>query len=160
MLKRPVSQSGVSMIESLISLVVISIGLLGLAALQINSLKNNSSAYFHTQAIMMAHNMADRIRANQVQILNYVGIDTENDYDQDCMAQACNAAAMREADATEWKALVSTIPAGRGIIRAPVNNQLDIVVMWDDEGSGATGTGCSSDTQVDLSCYTVTMRTP
>jgi type IV pilus assembly protein PilV len=154
------TESGVTMIESLISIVVISIGLLGLAALQINSLKNNSSAYFHTQAIMMAHNMADRIRANQVQILNYVGIDTESAYDQDCMANTCDAAAMREADATEWKALVATIPSGRGIIRAPVANQLDIVVMWDDEGSGASGTACSGNTQVDLSCYTVTMRTP
>ena len=156
----PRAQHGVSMIESLVSVVVIAIGLLGLAALQINSLKNNSSAYFHTQAVMMAHNMADRIRANQVQILNYVGVDTAKQYDQDCLAQACTSAEMLQADATEWSALVANIPAGRGIVRAPVANQLDIVVMWDDDGTGATGTACGTDPQVDLSCYTVSMRTP
>lgn len=151
-------QSGLSLIESMVALLVISIGLLGIAALQINALKQNSSALWHSQAVLSAQNMADRIRANQDEMINYVGIDTENDYDMDCIDQACNASDMRLADATDWNTLLSSLPAGRGIIRSTVALQLDIIVMWDDEGTGATGTACGNDTDVDLTCYTVTMR--
>jgi hypothetical protein len=29
--------------------------------------------------------------------------------------------------------------------------------MWDDEGTGATGTNCSGDADVDLACYSITL---
>lgn len=151
-------QSGLSLIESMVSLLIISVGLLGIAALQISSVKQNNSAYWHSQAVLAAHNMADRMRANQVVIDDYLNIDTENSYSQDCISQSCNTEQMRIADATDWSDLVSLLPSGRGIVRQPVANQLDIVVMWDDEGTGASGTNCGSDPDVDLTCYTVTMR--
>ena len=150
-------QSGLTLIESMVALLVISVGLLGIAALQINSLKQNSSAFWHSQAVLMAHDMADRVRANRVEAANYVGIDTQSNYSQDCMATPCNTDQMRLSDATDWTAMLTLIPSGRGIIRAPVADQLDIVVMWDDEGTGATGTACGNNPKVDLTCYTVTM---
>jgi len=150
-------QTGLSLIESMVALLVISIGLLGIAALQLNSLKQNSSAFWHSQAVLIAHDMADRVRANRVEAANYIGIDTRNEYNQDCMGTPCNTDQMRLADATDWAAGLTLIPAGRGIIRAPVADQLDIVVMWDDEGTGATGTACGTDPKEDLTCYTVTM---
>lgn len=152
------SQQGLSLIESMVSLLIISIGLLGIASLQINAMKLNSSAYWHSQAIMAAHNMADRVRANKDETNNYIGIDTSDDFAQDCLANACTPAQMRLADATDWGDLLTTIPLGRGIIRAPDANQLDIVVLWDDAGTGATGTECGNDPDVDLSCYVITMR--
>jgi len=152
-------QQGVSLIESMIALLVISIGLLGIAGLQISALSLNYSAYWQSQAVLMAHDMADRMRANQAVINDYVGIDTNNNYNQDCTAQACNTSDMRLADATEWARSLSVLPAGRGIIRSPAANQIDIAVMWDDEGTGATGTNCGNNPNVDLTCYTVTMRT-
>ncbi|MBC8212031.1 MAG: type IV pilus modification protein PilV [Gammaproteobacteria bacterium] len=150
-------QSGLTLIESMVALLVISVGLLGIAALQINSLKQNSSAFWHSQAVLMAHDMADRVRANRAEIVNYVGIDTQSNYSQDCMGSPCNTDQMRLSDAADWTAMLTLIPSGRGIIRAPVADQMDIVVMWDDEGTGATGTACGNNPQVDLTCYTVTM---
>lgn len=158
MLKRIKNQRGLSLIESMVSLLVISIGLLGIASLQINAMKLNSSSYWHSQAIMAGHNMADRIRANNIEINNYIGIDTINNYSQDCKANSCVASAMRIADAEDWKDLLTTIPSGRGIVRAPVAGQLEVVVFWDDEGTGASGTACSNDPAADLACYTITMR--
>jgi type IV pilus assembly protein PilV len=152
------AQRGLSLIESLIALVIISVGLLGIAALQLNAVRQNSSAFWNTQAVVMAHNMADRIRANPVAVADYNGIDTNNDFEQDCTANACNADQMRLADATDWKRMLSTLPSGRGIVSNDIANQLDVTVMWDDEGTGATGTNCSNDPEVDLTCYTVTMR--
>jgi len=64
-MNRPATGSaGFTMIEALIALAVLSIGLLGLAMLQITSLKTNTDAYFRTQASFYAYEIIDRMRAN------------------------------------------------------------------------------------------------
>ena len=154
------SQKGFSLIESMISLVVISIGLLGIASLQYTALTQNSSSFWHSQAVLMAHDMSDRVRANMGEEDDYVGIDTSKAYASSCIDVDCSPANLVPADATEWKTLVETLPSGRGIIREPVAALVDIVVMWDDESTGATGTNCGSNPKVDLTCYTITISTP
>ncbi len=57
-------QSGFGMVEALMAILVLSIGLLGLATLQTQGLRNTNSAYFRTQANMMAASMLDSMRAN------------------------------------------------------------------------------------------------
>lgn len=57
-------RSGFTLIEVLVALLVLSIGLLGLAMLQLESLKYNTDAYFRTQATMLAYDIIDRMRAN------------------------------------------------------------------------------------------------
>ncbi len=57
--------AGVTLIEVLISLLVLSIGLLGVAALQSFTLKANQGAYFRTQAVNQAYEVADFIRSNR-----------------------------------------------------------------------------------------------
>ena len=58
------SMQGFTLIEVLIAVLVLSIGLLGLASLQAASLKNNYGAYMRSQASILANDMADRIRSN------------------------------------------------------------------------------------------------
>lgn len=58
------SPKGFTLIEVLVALVVLSLGLLGLASLQLLGLKNTNNAYYRTQASMFANNMVERIRAN------------------------------------------------------------------------------------------------
>ena len=149
-------QRGVSLVESMIALLVISIGLLGIAALQITAMKQNSSALNHSQAVWVGYNMADRIRANITQFTNYVGIDTNSSYSQDCMGSSCNNTQMITSDAAEWATEVQNLPGGRGTVTGNAN-QIVIAVMWDDDGTGATGTGCGNNPNVDLTCYTVTL---
>ncbi len=57
-------QSGFSLLEVLISLFVISVGLLGLGSLQVTSLKGAANAHSRTTATMYAMDIADRMRAN------------------------------------------------------------------------------------------------
>jgi type IV pilus assembly protein PilV len=149
-------QQGVSLIESMVALVVISIGLLGIASLQIVAMKQNATALNHSQAVLMSYNMADRVRANISQFANYAGIDTSKSYSRDCMGSACNTSQMVTADAEDWSTQVQNLPGGRGIITGDAT-QLAITVMWDDDGTGATGTACGNDPKVDLSCYTATL---
>ncbi|MFL6713216.1 MAG: type IV pilus modification protein PilV, partial [Sulfurifustis sp.] len=58
------ASQGFTLVEVLVTLVVLSIGLLGLAMLQLESLKHNTDAYFRTQATMLAYEIIDRMRAN------------------------------------------------------------------------------------------------
>lgn len=150
-------QQGVSLIESMIALLVISIGLLGIAALQITAMKLNNSALHHSQSVWIAYDIADRIRANFGQFSNYVGIDTNNTYAQDCLTSACTSTQLITSDAQDWARQVQNLPSGRGLISSPAASQILIKVMWDDEGTGATGTQCGTDPAVDLTCFSVTM---
>ena len=151
-------QKGVSLIESMIALLVISVGLLGIAALQVTSMKQNNSALHHSQAVWIGYNIADRIRANSFQFDAYDGTNTDTAYSQDCTSGPCSALELVVADQADWALAVKTLPSGIGMISKPVvgGNELLIKVMWDDEGTGATGTSCSGGSN-DLTCYTVTM---
>jgi len=149
-------QRGVSLIESMVALLVISIGLLGIASLQITAMQQNANALNHSQAVWAAYNMADRVRANASEFASYADIDTSNAYSQDCLGASCSNVQMVTADAADWSEAVQTLPAGRGLITGDAT-ELAITVLWDDEGTGATGTDCGNDPEVDLTCYTVTL---
>lgn len=150
-------QQGMSLIEAMVALLVISVGLLGIAALQIVALQQNSSSQWHSQAVWYSYEITDRILANSTVFDNYAGVDTDNEYSQDCQALSCSAAAMVNADAQDWAAAVTQLPNGRGMITQPAADSLTITVMWDDAGTGATGTNCSNNSDVDLTCYSVTI---
>lgn len=154
MLEQSRKQQGVTLVEAMIALLVISIGLLGIASLQLTAMSQNTSALNHSQAVWYAYNMSDRIRANITEFDNYDGIDTSNGYAQDCVSSACSTGEMLTADAADWTAMVANLPAGRGLINSNADG-LVVTVMWDDEGTGATGTNCGPDPAVDLTCYTL-----
>ena len=52
------------MIELLVAVLVLAIGVLGITALQMVSLQNNRGALFRAEAVQLAYDMMDRIRAN------------------------------------------------------------------------------------------------
>ena len=138
----------------MIALLVISIGLLGIAALQLTAMNQNSSSLNHSQAVRYAYNMSDRIRANMVEFNQYIGIDTDIGYGQDCTGGPCNSGEMRLADATDWETQVQTLPGGRGMIFDDTDG-LRVVVMWDDNGTGASTIGCNPANPNDLTCYSL-----
>ena len=59
------TQRGVSLIEILIAVLVLAVGLLGVAALQANALKTNQSAVARSQATMLGYLILDAMRANR-----------------------------------------------------------------------------------------------
>jgi type IV pilus assembly protein PilV len=64
-------QAGVTLIEVLVALLIMCIGLLGAAAIQLNALKYTDSSAISSQASFIAYDMMDRIRANAVNISQY-----------------------------------------------------------------------------------------
>lgn len=63
-------QCGVGLIEVLVATLILSIGLLGIAALQANALKNNQSSLNRTQAVMLSYFMLDTLRVNRSAAVN------------------------------------------------------------------------------------------
>ena len=152
-------QSGFTMLEVLVAIVVLSFGLLGLAGLQADGLRNNTSAYLRTQANLLAYDMLDRMRANLqgVENGNYDDLLGTTPSDPACISSGCSIAQMADHDAYEWSQKLSEIlPEGQGrVIGSGIGSIFTITVMWDDRRTGATGTGCSGDPQVDLTCFTL-----
>jgi len=58
------NQGGFTLIEVLVAMIIFAIGMLGLAGLQTRALQDNQDAYLRTQAIFLANDMSDRIKAN------------------------------------------------------------------------------------------------
>lgn len=149
-------QRGVSLIEVLISLLVLSIGLLGSASLQITGLKLNHSSYLRTQAVVQAHDMADRIRANPAG--RAAGLYDHIDgipQDPKCVDvdNGCTVAQIVQWDAYEWNTRnAEMLPAGHGTVSRNGGNYV-VTLRWDDEGKGVTGTGCDPDSVEDLKCF-------
>jgi len=76
------NEQGFTLIEVLVALVILSVGLLGLAALQTGGLRNNNSALIRSQAVLAAEDILDRMRANRTNALgeNYdIGLGTAVD---------------------------------------------------------------------------------
>ena len=152
--KKMHNQSGLTMIESLVSLLVISIGLLGIAALQISSLQQTASAQWHSQAVWYSYEMIDRINANRDSFNDYIGVDTNAENDQNCRAEACTPAQLVTADAREWGEMMQSLPGGRGQITDAGNNSLLVTVMWNDNSAESN---CINPVE-DMTCYEVTIQ--
>lgn len=110
------------MIEILITLVVLSIGLLGIAGLQVTGLKSNRSAYYRSQATVIAYDMIDRMRTNVDGVAggDYDDLDSTDDHnDPDCISSVngCSAASLAQNDIIEWTSdHLSVLPAGTGTV--------------------------------------------
>ncbi len=58
-------QQGMTLLEILVAVLILSVGLLGVAGLQTSNMRNSQSAHQRTMAVMLASGMAERIRANR-----------------------------------------------------------------------------------------------
>jgi len=127
-------QGGFTMIEVLVAVLVLSIGLIGLASLQGVSLQFNNSAYLRSQATNLAYDMADRVRANREAAL------VAGAYNITAGAAIPPAGTLPETDLNEWRtALQDSLPSGTGEVLVAGRN-LTVVVCWDDtRGQGVAG---------------------
>lgn len=66
-------QGGFTLIEVLVSVLILLVGLLGVVGMQMLSLQANQGAYFRSQAVYIASELLDAIRANPTAAANYVG---------------------------------------------------------------------------------------
>jgi type IV pilus assembly protein PilV len=144
---------GFTLLEVLIALLVLSIGLLGLAALQTSGLRSNQMATMRTLATQIAYDMTDRMRANTTGMTNLEYVIATDE------TPAASPATTAEIDLTEWRAQVARLPGGLSSITRsagpPVTHE--ITVYWDEERKGAVLGSCPPADNTQLRCLRLTM---
>ena len=155
---------GISLVEVLVALVVLSVGLLGVAALLVTSVQGTRTALYRTQAVNLVSDMADRIRANSFGRAAYgnppVRGTCQSSYDDlgvYVVASRCASAALAADDLARWQRSVrdtfpnvsATIPAGTvqftaGMAPTPGNpgtpDTYRITLTWQEPPSNQSGT--------------------
>lgn len=115
---------GFSMIEALVALVVLAVGMLGVASLFITTVQANSSAISRMQAVYLASDLSDRIRANAAGLsaydtgettAEYTGSDAKNCY---VSSASCTATELAQYDLYDWDRQVANSLPGTGDNRA------------------------------------------
>jgi len=133
------TNSGFTLIEVLVAMLVLAFGLIGLAGLQVSSLRDSQRAFYRSQATQLAYDVADRMRANNnpAVMAIYTRADPTAAVSKPaCLTTAgCSSADMAENDLFEWVRDVRTIlPSGIGIItRGAGPNSFDIDISWDGD---------------------------
>jgi type IV pilus assembly protein PilV len=126
---KPSRQRGISLLEALVAMLVLSLGLLGLANLQSVGIKSTYGANLVSQAGLLAYDMADRIRANPDNAAAYNGFVT-------ACPSALPGAPLVTVELAEWSCSVETLlPSGVGRIAAAPNGgstRYTITVEWRD----------------------------
>lgn len=129
--------SGFSLIEVLITLVVLAVGLLGLAMLQTMNLRYTKSAEQRTRAVNLASELLDTIRANRSQAADYV-MDAASFSSVTVPKPAgCGAQTMLTAanNKTRWQCEVREAlgPQATADVTMPAAGTIKVVVTWDDD---------------------------
>lgn len=129
-------QHGFSLVEVLIALIIMSVGMLGIATLFVQSMQAGRTSMFRHHAVTIAGDVADRIRANPRAGIAYQGVGADNG----CVATGndCNEAAMAANDIFLWDIQVAeSLPNGDVAVRfndAVVPPEYTIAVTWDEPG--------------------------
>lgn len=160
------TEKGFTLIEVAIALLVLAVGLLGIAGLQSTSIQTTLKSHQRAVAMSQAQDIADRIRANVTGLrsLDYINAIPGGAPNPDCqsLGASCTPTQLAATDLYNWDtANAALLPSGQGSITCTdidagtaatleAGSTCLVTVMWDGERSGAAGTGCSSGS--DLTC--------
>jgi type IV pilus assembly protein PilV len=132
---------GFTLVESLVALVVLSIGMLGIAALHVEGLRSARTALTRTTAVTLAADMADRIRANRTTPASYEAAVTGDDINDKCQpaGAGCTADELARHDKATWLGVLgNALPGGSGTIDcadpAAVPATYTITITWSEVG--------------------------
>ncbi|WP_020411444.1 type IV pilus modification protein PilV [Microbulbifer variabilis] len=141
-------QSGATLIEVLVSVLVLAIGLLGLASTQMMSLKNGNGSHHRYMAALAAQEIIERMRANPTGFKS-------GDYDSsdigssvgsspDC-SSGCQPSQLAGLDLYEWGLLLSNnLPSATGEIVSK-GGQVTVTINWKEQHTGEDYAGSKAD---------------
>ncbi len=125
--------NGTSLIEALVAIVVLSLGLLGLAGLQLNALKLSHGAHLRAQAAQLAYDVLDRMRADRDDA-------RAGKYNLSLESDAPTGVSLADTQVAQWlNTVAEVLPSGDASINLPLNSQtVSVLIIWDETRSGGS----------------------
>lgn len=144
-LKYITSQRGAGLIEVMVTVLILSTSLLGLAALQNRSLQYNHSAYLRSQANIFAYDLLDRVRINRKHLDDY-NLDMASD-------PPASPGTRAQTDISEWhSAITAALPGGDSSVSCVSATGLcTVTITWSEQNS-------SGENSEDTSSFQYTTR--
>lgn len=130
--------AGFTLVETMVALLVLSVGMIGVAALYGQALSASSNAGYRSQAIVLASELADRIRGNRSARTAYENTPADRSCDRATGAGGidCSPQQMAEHDMWLWQNQVAQmLPAGQGAIDVDTSinpARYTVTVSWDE----------------------------
>jgi type IV pilus assembly protein PilV len=130
-------QGGFTMIEVLVTMLIISLALLGTSGMQAYSMRLNHGAQFRTQAVFLAADLAERMEANRATAVAGGYDIPAPSADTDCAAVYCTGDSLADSDLFKWRAAVAAaLPQGQAAppVRTVAGNPstYTITISWVD----------------------------
>ena len=126
---------GFTLIEILVAMLILAIGVLGIAALQYKGLQYNQDAYFRTQVNMLVYDIADRMRLNSSKAAEYA-TNVSSYSVPPTKPTGCDetAAVSRANDLLCWKQQLwyALPPGSTADISAAANGLYTVTLSWTD----------------------------
>lgn len=136
------SQKGFSLIESLIAMVVMALGLLGVVGVQMRTLADTQTGVRRAQAIRLIEDLSERAKVNPSALANIneyvIGFGSAGTPTKSCKTGSCNSSELAQYDISTWKqAVADTLPLGDASVflsadeATPGNQrQLGVMISW------------------------------
>ena len=122
-------QSGFSLLEVLVTIVILSLGILGVSGLQVTGMKNSYSALLRAQAAQYAYDMTDRMRVNRAAA-------QAGNYDLAMAAPKPTGTSLPDVDRAGWLTQVESLPGGDGSIAVTAAGVATVTVQWSEAALG------------------------
>ncbi|MBS0424310.1 MAG: type IV pilus modification protein PilV [Proteobacteria bacterium] len=136
LVQRQIQASGFSLIEVLITILIVSFGLLSMAALVVSGARGNNVAYYRSIASKQTEDIADRMRANIAGVTAgaYDALSASIPSSSDCVASVCNPTQIAAYDHAQWNtANARLLPGGVGTVNGSLAAGYLIILMWTEK---------------------------
>ncbi len=146
-----IRHTGSSLIEVLVTMVILSIGLLGYAGMQVNSMRSTETGRMRSEVIALASDISDRLKANQphVNAGTYTGSLSGKPSSPECGTNPCTAQQMSKQDLSSWHERLALLPDGKGNITKTAitidgieSSLMTISLCWNEARITAQDSSC------------------
>lgn len=151
----PVKQRGVSLLESLVALLVLALGVLGLLGTQLKSLSDNRNATQRILATRMVDDLFERIKANPQGRNGLANYDRGSSWSaistptQNCVTNACSPQDQATYDLWRWQTgVTNTLPGGNAttfIVAGTDPDQLGVMISWPLRNTDGSSTAAETE---------------